>query len=592
MTSPFKRRGPPTPVVDRNLVDPDFNPVKILPLYELSPPSNPKNPPKFKYTVVQLHRIIDGFSLSNDSALNFSRGYISLMNLYKEMKDVPQTFKPYGGKKRKKGKYNKPAKLLEKNQDRFVPTAYAKNVGLYDEKSEEAFKLEINRLLNRLTTTNIISTFEEMKTLMKTESHQEYLAYTIADKAMKEHVFSGLYAKFVADCTSPMVQQAVVSAISTKFYDWCDIQKATENDSHYCNGSAKFFAALVNFQIITYEDGIDACQRLLIGLEKPELPAHIVEMLISFIQDCGSELIKKISKKMWDQFDKVLLRTDVQQRLMCLLKDVDEIRHEVLHGVKPVRAAVASIPDKNDEHMFIIRDSLINYQEGEDAKIDLPFPDFIRAASDLFPDQTNDSETFCSYICDIIDKMKPNTNNIVVILSQCANEYKKNNIECDSPKMWGLFDDLLYNMLLRQQIGVEDVRAIMTEFPIQHCNDVVNGMKWYLLDHHNFNTPINLETFPSLEIRDALMMPKIIDQPFPGQFPMSRLVAIAVLRAICYKVCEKENLTIKDLMKWKPFFEITIEKQPKAFNEEMVSLISYYEFPFSADEVYRACTQK
>lgn len=592
-SSPFKRRAPATQIKATSPGSAPINPVRIAVQLEQDKSEPFQSPPNFSYTVQELHEICNRIELNPGSMKNSSRGYISLMNLYKEMKDSNQN-----RLNRKQKYFGKPSlaqnhqtELVELNPDRFVSTALAKNVGLYDDQSDEAFQNAINRLLNRLTTNNIMDTFNDIKDLVKSDKHQEYLAFALVDKAMKEHIFTGLYAKFVAECDStPIVQQNVVGKITTKFYDYCAKYSANENDSHYSQGTAKFFAALLNFRIISVKEGLDAFQELIQSLEVKNIPPHIVEMLSSFVKDCGKEFLKQIPDEIWTHFDKTQKRTDIKSRLIFILKDVDEIRQEAINGIKPARAINQQVAKKNNEHIFKVRDSYVNYQEGEEAKINLSFTDFLNAVCNLFPDQTNDSDTFCQYICDIIASKKPNARDIVTILSVCASAYKRDNIDCDSPKMWGLFDDLLYYMLLRKEISIDEMRTIMTEFPIQHCNDIVNGMKWFLLDHHDFNLPIVLDTFPSVEVRDALMMPKIVDQPFPLNFPLSRLIAIAVLRSICSKL--HDNPTVQDFLKYKPYLETTIERQPKAFNEEMESLIDFYGFNFSVEDLISCINNK
>ena len=169
---------------------------------------------------------------------------------------------------------------------------------------------------------------------------------------------------------------------------------------------------------------------------------------------------------------------------------------------------------QSDTKVYLVRDSFTNYKEGSEAVVDLSVEDFIRASSSMFPDQTRDPMIYCEFICDILEPQHPNKAILIDLLGKCASEYCLNKIEGDSPKMWSLFDDLLYYMILRKFLDCEDVKIIMKSFPSKHNSDIENGMKWFLSDKHYFAKAVDLPNFPSSEVRQALMMPEIIHHEF------------------------------------------------------------------------------
>jgi hypothetical protein len=521
-----------------------------------------------------------------------SRGYISLMNLVREMHESRPTSPP-AIQRNSRGVVS----LVEANPDRFLPTAMEKNIGLWDTSSEKAFRLTVLSLLNRLTVSNLNDTIAQMASHLTGPDRIKFVADSLTEKAAHEHAFAQLYASFTRSCVDPRLvplRDQIIGQISNEFYIWCANRTRTEPESHIAIGCAKFYGALVAAGMIELTNSAKAFEILLknieSGISEGIVSPHIIEMFLFFLKEGGPTFARQIPAELWIRFDSVLAAKALSPRLMCLLTDADEIKQEYVLGKKRMRAQCQPLPPRNEAAINSVRNEFENYKEGGDPVISLAPNEFVRAAADLFPDHLRDSVTYCEFICDVLQCLRVPSGDIVDTLGQVSEEFLQEKVQCDSPKFWSHFDDLLYLMMLRRILGTHQVATVWKRFPKEHATDVVNGMKWYLSDHHYFTRPIDLDRFPSDEVRDALRMPATIEQPLSLPIPISRLIAVAIVRSVAAKVAEAREVNIDSLSRWSDYLKLVLNKQRRVFVEELEFVISDYDFPFTQEDVVAMCS--
>jgi hypothetical protein len=275
---------------------------------------------------------------------------------------------------------------------------------------------------------------------------------------------------------------------------------------------------------------------------------------------------------------------------MCLIQDVNELKEEFLLGKTRRRSLCQPLPPRNEAAIYAVRNSFENYKEGAEATVDLGPVEFLRAAADNFPDQIRNSMTFCEFICDVLSKKRVPAADIVDTLAQVSEEFLQEKIQGDSPRFWSHFDDLCYLMILRGILGANQVRTIWKRFPRDHSADIVNGMKWYISDHHYFTKPVDLDRFPSDEVKDALRMPATIEQPIQPQMYTSRLIAVAIIRAVAAKVAELPEPSPDGWNRWKDYLKLVFGRQRRVFNEEVDFVIGDYDFQFTREDIVQICS--
>ncbi|OHT11672.1 hypothetical protein TRFO_03895 [Tritrichomonas foetus] len=544
-----------------------------------------------KYTLEQLNTIEKNNKFPKTTYK--TRGFISFMNYMKEVKDpkskVINEKLPVRGTRQSvfTKKHLERIQVVAVNPNSFMPTKEQKDAGIWDENSEQAFTMNVLSLLNRLTQQNMQITIQELKPLLKTPERVTFVADTLTEKASQEHAFSSLYATFTMKLRGiHSLESIIIKKTMKKFNEYSELSLNDDSDTHELTGCSKFVACLIKIKSISINDGIECIKRLITKLEAPKIASSNVEMFLIFVQNIGAEFAKKVPLALWERFLKVKRERELTSRVKYLLVDVEEIYSEMVLGVSKKQMAVSKpLPIKSDAKMFLVRDAFTNYKEEcDNISVDLPIDEFLRAASDLFPDQTKDPATYCEFICYICERMKPKKNIIIEILGKCAAEYCKNKIEGDSPKMWGLFDDLLYYMIIKKILNCSDVQQIMKSFPELHESNIENGMKWFLCDKHNFTKAIDLPDFPSAEVRDALMMPDTIHKPVPETLRMSRLISLSIMRSIAEAICEHDD-PYEELKQYIDYLEL-IEDRQIGFDKEWNSIIEYYNFNFTLDDIY------
>jgi hypothetical protein len=389
-------------------------------------------------------------------------------------------------------------------------------------------------------------------------------------------------------------QKGVVAQVSNEFYVWCVNRRRGENEGHIATGCAKFYGALVAVGSIGLEASEHAFEMLLrnleMGIAARAVAGHIVEMLFAFVSSAGPEFARRLPPELWARFDVVPSNRVLSSRLNCLLIDVGELRDEFVHGKKRLAAASQPLPPRSEEGIREVRNALEVYREGGQASTaDLPVHTFLRAIGDLVLDQTRDFMTVSEYVCDSLAIRRIPPRDIADMLGQIASQYLGNNSESDNPHIWSWFDDLLYLMLLRGLVYPDHVKTVWKAFPRQHEENLVNGMKWFLHDHHYFAQPVKLERFPSDEVREALMIPETIGEPIPADFRISRLISLAIVRAIAARVAISDAPALADFAQWKDYLRFVMEKDRKSFDDEVDFVLAEYGFAFSKDDLVAFC---
>jgi hypothetical protein len=515
-----------------------------------------------------------------------SVGYISLMNLMKEIEESP----PDAQTRFKRSS----TAFVELNKTRFVPSCLAKSAKVWDPASQQAFEMGIMTLLNRLTRDNIKQVVEELTPRLTSSDRVKFVVAVLNEKAANEHLFSELYAQFTRDCGLPELRTSVVGQVTTEFFAWAANKRRTEGECHIATGCAKFYGALVAGGLIGLESGQTAFELLIQNMENGTVEGmvadHVVQMMVAMVGSSGADFARRLSPTLWSRFDVVLKKGVLSSRLNCLLQDVADLRDEFLFGTRRT-GALQQAPVHSESAVQAVRLSFENYKDTSEAMIAIPAPEFLCAAGVLFPDQTRDGRTFGDFICEVLAAKRAPVRDVVDTLSQIAGQYLANR-ECeDAPKLWAVFDDLLYLMMLRGLLYIDHVKTIWGAFPKEHNCDVVNGMKWFLFDQHSFATPIAIDRFPSDEVREALMMPTTIEQRCPRHFRTSRLIAVAVVRSIAAKVADLAEPLIESFLKWKDYVYLVMQRQKKVFDDELDFVIMDYEFPFSKEQLVALCTE-
>jgi hypothetical protein len=101
---------------------------------------------------------------------------------------------------------------------------------------------------------------------------------------------------------------------------------------------------------------------------------------------------------------------------------------------------------------------------------------------------------------------------------------------------------------------------------------------------------LELDGFPSDEVKDGLRMSTIIEQPIQAQLYTSRLIAVAIIRAVAAKVADQPEAGIDAWTRWKEYLKLVFGRQRRVFRTEIDFVISDYEFQFTRDDLNRVCS--
>lgn len=546
-----------------------------------------------------------------------SKGYIILKNYVLETDKGLQSNpsrSPRGRQNQGRGKRSQfahspsVATLVELNKDRFTSTQLEKNIGQWDETSDEAFKININQILNRLTPKNMEQSIKEIKeqiNMKKDPAHslqkdsnnnmtpkdrEQFVVKTLVDKATKEQSFSDLYAQFTSKC-SDNFRDKVVELNHSSINDSI-VNPGTENDeqsSLMCNGSAKFFASLASVNLVNPESLYDIIKDILDELSNKIPHSHHIEMLNSFYLNISPEVANKIDEifdddEIWTVVDQVMKIPTLKKRLYFLLLDIIEKRDKFRQNQDESQNASKTVNDQfSKENMSKVRGAFSSYLESYNLPdIDLKSRDFFNAALEIFPDETKYYYDFCQFISNELKAMHAQKNDTSKILSDKVQKFKEQNIEKECPNVWANISTLINMFLLEDLITLDRANEIHKKFP-EPVWDFNNSMKWYIYDFLDFSKAIHVSKWP-IELCDALSLPERLDNLNSKDFWMSRLICVALIRSLYQKFKDAEIVNFHTFAKWKPQLALAAKRHPDTFRSEMEVLFNDFEMTKTIDQ--------
>jgi hypothetical protein len=553
-----------------------------------------------------------------------SKGFILLKNLMLEIKS-PDEHRQRGRRSRGRdsGRFRRPnssqTSLVVANDNRFLPSALSKNIGMWNSDSDEAFKMSVNQTLNRLTDATVGDAVQEIHRLLnileqRSEENMHpmdraqrvaHVVTTIVNKASREQAFVSQYAMF-AQQSQAELQAAVVSKTSEDFY--FSVANSHESDPEdfalTATGSARFFAALAANGVIPSGDYCEALVRLMREIHAKMFPARI-EMLLGFVLSAGPIVIRDIGERapqVWTQLSECMARRDIKRRLFFMFVDVDEKRREWIEGQQR-HSTQNDLKQRSNEAIGEVRNAFTSFCDSTEITCTLPVPVFLRATLELYLDHARDHLTFCNFICTVLEQSHANPNDVKQAMLDRVRQCRELSLENDCPKIWPITADLMYLMLIKGLLLRSHGKIIREMFPDEKMDwNAEDGMKWFLHDARELSDSIfrlgekppaltEFEGDWSKEIRDALLMPQTLEAP-PPEIPMSRLIAIALIRSIQEKLVILEaELTLDSFAKWRELIRLAFERQGQTTRQEMEKLVEYLDLPFEVDDIYGSCMQ-
>lgn len=542
-----------------------------------------------------------------------SKGYIILKNYVLDTDKESQfssSRSPRGRQNQGRGKRpqfvhsTSVATLVELNKNRFTSTQLEKNIGEWDETSEEAFKININQILNRLTPKNMDQSINEIKEQISIKKDQakdreQFVAKTLVDKATKEQSFSDLYAQFTSKCSENFIEKVVKlnhSSINDSI-----VNPGSENDelqALICNGSAKFFASLANFNLETEESIYDIISFILTELKNKGTPhSHHVEMLNSFYLNISPEVANKIDEifdndEVWTVIDQIMNIPTLKKRLYFLLLDIKEKRDGFRQNQNDSQDTNKTVNDQSSkENMNKVRGAFSSYLESYSLPdIDMTSRDFLFSALDIFPDETKAYFDFCQFIASELKSMHAQKNDTTKILLDKVQKFKEQSIEKECPNIWANISTLINMLLLEDLINLDRANEIHKKFP-EPVWDFSNSMKWYIYDFHDFSKAIHVTKWP-LELSDALSLPERLDNLNSKDFLMSRLICVALIRSLYQKFKDLDKINFHNFSKWKPQLALAAKRHPDTFKIEMEILFNDFEITKTVDQFIDYCNKE
>jgi hypothetical protein len=227
---------------------------------------------------------------------------------------------------------------------------------------------------------------------------------------------------------------------------------------------------------------------------------------------------------------------------------------------------------RSNEEIGDVRNAFSTFMDGMEVTCNLEVPDFLRAVLELYLDHVRDQWFFIQFIYTVLEKKGANPLDVKAGLIERVQVCKQMQLERDSPTLCPITSDLIYMMLIKGQLRPQDAKDIKNCCPDPPILDWTPepGMKWFLYDCYELQAPIEVDGF-SAEIKG--MMPGTMENP-PPTMPVSRLIAVALVRSIREKLADNEReIRISALQKWKGLLVITIRKREQATREELQKLV-------------------
>jgi hypothetical protein len=448
---------------------------------------------------------------------------------------------------------------------------------------------EIDALLKRIE--NPSGNRKPMSALQR----RAHLVQTIVQKAALEQAFAEQYAEYVMR-SDPVngIRGPVVDQVSIEVDAAISNTHASDSDSFTLSatGHTKFYGALAARRAIEPEKYCDVLLVLMRRAHAYAFPA-LIEMLNAFVLTAGPEVVRTVADvlpEIWDLFGELLERPGLRQRLHFILVDVDEKRREWLEGVVTHVVSRTEIVVSN-EAIVAVRHAFTNFIDETEIGCNLAADEFLRTALEMYPDHIRDHYLFAQFICKLLQEKKAQSLQIKDLMIDRARKCIDEGVESDCPLLWPITADLIYLMVIKGLIQYDQASAIRACFPDGRRGErwkPEEGMKWFLYDVYEFRTPAQVGEQWSQEIRDALAMPTTIENP-PQSILMSRLIAIALIRAIGTRLENERSIDINSFQKWKKLLFIAFQRQRKTAFEEMGALIESLYLNLSPEDVERYC---
>lgn len=538
---------------------------------------------KGEYSLEELRQRCQKLPKTNELQRNPTRGYVSLLSYLKEQNEYLNNIsKGYRSPRNKTKYYNNSGKskteLKEVNKNSFRTTKVMKEVGLWDKDSEDAFRNSVINELNRLTKNNIDDVVHDVNKLVRKDEQINYFVDSLVQKASVEQSFSELYAIFASKIKMKKLKDKIIQIASETFQKLC----VGETELHKANGCSKFISSLINLKVISYDAGFKFLKMMIEKLQGRVVSEQHVEMLNSFLLVSNESFIKSIPNDFWDTFFSIFKR-ELPSRIHFLMNDIEEVYSKYISGIT-IKKQEFKEPQISDQNIKIVRNSFVNYAEGEEAYCKLNCKSFLEAVFKMFPDHLNDSYLFIEFVCEVLSQITQKSDDLSKILSDNFKYCRNNKIETDFLDIWCVFDDFLCMLLIKDLITINEHKRICKYFPKEHSDNINNAIKWFIYDHFEFYKSIITKSIQSQEIKDALAMPSIIENTFQPNLKMSRLIAVSIIRSILFKISEDTN-PLQSISKYKDYLSYTYEKQMDVFIDEFQVALQNYDYGFSFDDI-------
>lgn len=555
--------------------------------------------------------------LSTDNFTIKSKGYVILKNYVLESENNQS--------KRSKPKARAPftstpsATLVVLDSERFTSSQLQKNIGEWDETSDQAFIMAINQSLNSLNNNNMDESLAQIQQQcsitsksdpkppaeknMTVKERNNFVVRTLVDKATKEIAYAPLYARFATKFPQDFLTE--ILELNHATINNC-IMNTESSGSLICIGSATFFVALANEKLIVGNDLFKVLSNLINEMSERSHP-FLIEMFNSFYMNAGQEVADGIEQEypeLWDTIKEVKEKPDLGKRLYFMLVDTEERREKWLNksqkddDTSNVQNQQSNQGQSSKENIATVRSAfsefLSNYDDGgiEVPQINLSPHDFLYAALDVFPEVTKTFFPFIEFISITLENKRASENGNHFILLNRVDRYKELNIDGDAPNIWRNMSILIDNMILRNELSIPNAADVHSHYPEPNQWSFENSIKWYLNDYHDFRDPIFVHsTGLSLEISDALTMPDKVKNN-RNNFSMSKLMCIALIRSLNQKMTNYGKPQLRAFDKYKDQLSLAAERYPELFQSEMDYLLQSLEMPKTVDEVINYCKNK
>jgi hypothetical protein len=473
-----------------------------------------------------------------------SRGFAQLIAMCNEMGKGGRSGPKGGRGGQGRGGYPKgDATLVRSSENSYVPSAMYKAAGMWDENSEEAFRMTVKQELNRLTAVRL----NEVKVVILKQINEHkandirwrrgFVASVICEKGAQEPAFSEIYAQFLKALDQKEIENTVATNISNQFRDAFDNPGEESDESQMWSGCAGFVGHLTRLRLLSADNTSNNLSNLMKEI-KAKHHGHHVEMLGSLVEGAGQEFARGVSEEIWNNLNELIEDRSISPRLRFLMKDVSDRVNDWLLG-RPRRIVVRRDAG-SDGRLPKVRSAFSDFLDDESRvpRMDLSPRDFLEAALELLPDQAEkDPQAYCVFIRTVLMSARMDPREPMDILVKGVERFQEQNLDADCPQLWLWMTKLLCEMIIYGLVSLGDAEVIRSRFGGDRW-DPVEDLKWYIYDTHDFSQEVDCRNIRDdrdrlREIKDALSLPRVMRQGRQDRIGMSRLIAVGVVRTAC-----------------------------------------------------------